>query len=373
MTGSGKTAAFGLPILQKLAEDPYGIYALVLTPTRELAFQIADQFRAFGKAINVRVSIIVGGMDMMKQALELTRKPHIVVATPGRLLDHLRSSAGVDFRKCRYLVLDEADRLLTGLFLEEVQAIIPHVSPQRQTLLFSATMSPDLDLVAKANMKTPYRYDANPTNTTVDTLRQKYMFMPASVKETYLIYVLQQFPDASIIVFAGRKRTCQFLWEMLRQLQIDSVTLHSAMSQMDRLHAVQQFKSNTKRILVCTDIASRGLDIPQVQLVVNYDIPNEFTDYVHRVGRTSRAGRGGLAVSLITQFDVDRIHRIEEAIGKKMDLFDSVEDDVLKDLSAVNKARHLANLALADSGFDAKVEKRSGGGQKRKAESQRPE
>lgn len=224
---------------------------------------------------------------MMKQALELSKKPHIVVATPGRLVDHLQSSAAVDFKRIKYLVLDEADRLLSGTFLDEIkvammihgccsclQAIVPHVSPNRQTLLFSATMTKDLEVLKAASMRSSaFVFDANPTHTTVDTLRQTYIFLPVLMKELYLVHLLQQHSDVSVIVFTAKRKTCQYVWEFLKQLDMSATPLHSALSQHERLASIQRFKSSVARILVCTDVASRYKH--HAETVTQYSLSSE--------------------------------------------------------------------------------------------------
>jgi ATP-dependent RNA helicase DDX49/DBP8 len=209
-TGSGKTAAFAIPILQTLSEDPYGIFCLVLTPTRELAFQIADQFRVLGKPIGLRDAVIVGGMDMMQQSLKLAQRPHIVIATPGRLADHISSTDISTLKKIKFLVLDEADRLLEKTFSEDLEVIFNALPKQRQTLLFSATLTSAMKEIQKLATKKPYFYEAPPEVAIVEELDERYVVMPNKVKECYLVYFLQRFHNAeekSIIIFT---RTCRY-------------------------------------------------------------------------------------------------------------------------------------------------------------------
>ncbi|KAI8855198.1 P-loop containing nucleoside triphosphate hydrolase protein [Chytridium lagenaria] len=272
-TGSGKTAAFALPILQKLAENPYGVYALVLTPTRELAYQIAEQFRALGSSLNLRQSVVVGGQDMIAQALEMSKRPHVIVATPGRLADHIRSNLEKSiFRKTQFLVMDEVDRLLDDSFSDDLECILSMLPPDRQTLLFTATLTRAIESLNKPKTL----FNISFSFETVDKLDQYYLLVPS----------------ASIILFTGRCRNCERLRLMFQELGIRSTALHSLMSQNERLGSIAKFKGRIVNILLATDVGSRGLDIPSVDVVLNYDLPADATDYVHRVGRTARAGRG---------------------------------------------------------------------------------
>mmetsp|Transcript_21691 Transcript_21691/g.30344 ORF Transcript_21691/g.30344 Transcript_21691/m.30344 type:complete len:475 (-) Transcript_21691:8-1432(-) len=389
-TGSGKTAAFAIPILQSLAQDIYGIFACILTPTRELAFQIGEQFSALGAPIGVRVEVIVGGKEMMHQALALTKKPHIVVATPGRLLDHFNSTHGFTMNKLKFLVLDEADRMITNeQMFGDVKSIIQHLPPptKRQTLLFSATMNIPQGLLDELELNNVHRWSIGETFNTVETLTQLYIFIPPKVKDVYLTYLLRQeeTPDesgndnathadeeddnvgsrnqqksstvSSIIVFAKTCYTAQLLFEMLQRLGIRSVVLHSQLSQRDRMKSVELFKAGVVKVLVATDVASRGLDIPSVELVINFDVPREVEDYIHRVGRTARQGRGGRAITLITQFDIDKIHKVENAIGKKLEELAIDEDDALRHLNESITARAMAMLRMEETRFGEKKRK----------------
>lgn len=208
-TGSGKTAAFGFPILHKLAQDPVTMFALVLTPTRELALQIGEQLRTFGAPIRLRLAMVIGGRDMVAQALELDHKPHIIIATPGRLADHIRSTATVKLNRIRYLVLDEADRLLDGGFDEDLRAVTQVCNPSAQVLLYSATVPPNLDQRMASFIPRVPKFEqvaANEKQTTVATLTQEYLFMPPRVKVTYLVYLIRKFENLSAIVFCAKCR-----------------------------------------------------------------------------------------------------------------------------------------------------------------------
>ncbi|CAE5957640.1 unnamed protein product [Arabidopsis arenosa] len=362
-TGSGKTAAFALPILHRLAEDPYGVFALVVTPTRELAFQLAEQFKALGSCLNLRCSVIVGGMDMLTQTRSLVSRPHIVITTPGRIKVLLENNPDVPpvFSRTKFLVLDEADRVLDVGFQDELRTIFQCLPKSRQTLLFSATMTSNLQTLLEHSSNKAYFYEAYEGLKTVDTLTQQFIFEDKDAKELYLVHILSQMEDKGIrsaMIFVSTCRTCQRLSLMLDELEVENVAMHSLNSQSLRLSALSKFKSGKIPILLATDVASRGLDIPTVDLVINYDIPRNPRDYVHRVGRTARAGRGGLAVSIITETDVKLIHKIEEEVGKKMEPYNKKIITDSLEVTKVSKAKRVAMMRMLDNGFEDKVKDR---------------
>ncbi|XP_025920630.1 probable ATP-dependent RNA helicase DDX49 [Apteryx rowi] len=362
-TGSGKTAAFVLPVLQALSEDPYGIFCLVLTPTRELAYQIAEQFRVLGKPLGLKDCVVVGGLDMVAQALELARKPHVVIATPGRLADHLRSSNTFSLKKLKFLVLDEADRLLEQEctdFTEDLEVILGAVPARRQTLLFSATLTNTLNELKSLAMNKPFFWEALSEVRTVDELDQRYLLVPETVKDAYLVHLIQTFQDEhedwSIIVFTKTCKDCQVLNMMLRKFNFPSVALHSMMKQRQRFAALAKFKSSIFRILIATDVAARGLDIPAVQVVINHNTPGLPKIYIHRVGRTARAGRHGIAITMVTQYDIHLVHAIEDEIKLKLQEFSVEERFVLDILTQVYITRRDCEIKLEGMDFDEKKE-----------------
>jgi ATP-dependent RNA helicase DDX49/DBP8 len=383
LTGSGKTAAFALPILQKLSENPYGIFALIITPTRELAAQIGEQFHALGAKLPVRECIVVGGLDMMKQSVQLDRLPHVVICTPGRMADHMNGARPPKLHKLRFLVLDEADRLFEKTFARDMEFIISRLPKKnRQTLLFSATMSYNVRKSQTLAVNEPFVWTNDEGETTVDNLTQEYLFIPSNVKPTYLYKILDRLGPKredeideeeeaelirkggkrrykSVIIFASTCAQCQLLNQMLAELRIYSASLHSQMSQRRRFAALGKFKSGKTSLLIATDVASRGLDIPQVELVLNYDIPRNAADYIHRVGRTARAGRKGNAISLVSQYDIELVKNVEKHVGRKMDECKDVkEDDVLLSLNKVTKAIRAAKIFLAENELDEESMKR---------------
>ncbi|TSM94626.1 putative ATP-dependent RNA helicase DDX49 [Bagarius yarrelli] len=324
-TGSGKTAAFVLPVLQKLSEDPYGIFCLVLTPTRELAYQIAEQFRALGKPLGLRDCIVVGGMDMVTQGLELSRKPHVVVATPGRLADHIRSSDTFDMKRLRFLILDEADRLLEqGCtdFTNDLEVILGAVPAKRQTLLFSATLTDTLQELKSIAMNKPFFWEHKSEVRTVEELDQRYILTPEKVKDAYLVNLIQKFQDEhddwSIMIFTNTCKNCQILTMMLREFKFPAVALHSMMKQRQRFANLAKFKSNIFKILIATDVAAR---------------------YDH-----------------FTQYDIHLVNAIEEQIQAKLKEYPVQEKEVLKILTQVNVTRRQCEIKLEATDFDEKKE-----------------
>eukprot|EP00029_Vermamoeba_vermiformis_P003835 TRINITY_DN14369_c0_g1_i1.p1 TRINITY_DN14369_c0_g1~~TRINITY_DN14369_c0_g1_i1.p1 ORF type:complete len:625 (-),score=226.12 TRINITY_DN14369_c0_g1_i1:42-1916(-) len=361
-TGSGKTLCFAIPSLVDWSREPYGPHTLVLTPTRELAAQIGDVFRALGASVHLRVQVMVGGSDQIEEQLNLLYKvPHVIVATPGRLAYCLQqqgtqSSTLLSLKRIRFVILDEADRLLSRDFVQELPVILREVPAKRQTLLFSATMTKNLAKLGQLSLNKPFRYDTTVNFETVATLRQEYLFMPQTVKDCYLAFVLDQFVQtsdktASCVVFVANKVICELLSEMLNELSLPVVSLHSQKSQVKRTEAISLFKSGVKRIMIATDLASRGLDIGHVALVVNHNIPRSYRDYLHRVGRTARKGRQGRAISLVSQYEVTLLQYIEGKLGRKLDEYAHEEKQVLKYLNPALKAFQVARLRLDESGF----------------------
>lgn len=381
-TGSGKTAAFALPILQQWSSDPFGIFALILTPTRELAIQISDQFAALGASMDLKFATIVGGLDMLEQSAVIARRPHIVIATPGRLADIIRSNGDETvggLRKCRYLVLDEADRLLNPSFADELETCLSLLPKQRQTLLFTATISDAVRTLSKAPPKdgkqAPFLHEihdeeaaggaSSASNSLVavpKTLTQRYLFIPSHVRENYLyeVLTLPLNTDKSVIIFTNTTRTTALLSRILKLLDLRCVELHSGLPQPERINALGRFRAGVAKILVCTDIASRGLDIPAVEMVINYNLPRDADDYIHRVGRTARAGRSGVALSFVTESDIALVHAIELRVGgEPMQVYEGCKEArVLETLNVVAKAKREAGLALVDDKFGERREAR---------------
>ena len=352
-TGSGKTGAFALPILQTLLENPQrnAVFAVILAPTRELAFQIHEVVTALGSTIGVSTVCIVGGVDQASQSIALARNPHIVTATPGRLVDHLTNTKGFHLRKLKYLVMDEADRMLSLDFeqeLNQILEVIPDSLAGRRTMLFSATMTSKVQKLQRASLSDPIRIQVSTKFQTPTKLLQSYLFIPAKYKDVYLTYLINEHAGQSTLVFGATCNNVQRLALMLRNLGFPAVCLHGQMSQPKRLGALNKFKSGGRDILICTDVAARGLDIPSVDIVINYDLPGHGKDYIHRVGRTARAGRSGKAIAMVTQYDVEVYQRLEGLLGKKLPEYKLDEETVLILHERVSDAQRLATRELKE-------------------------
>ena len=454
-TGSGKTASFVLPILHRLSLDPYGIYAVIVTPTRELAKQIHQQVLALGACYRTQSVLVVGGMDMVRQSCELSQKPHIVVATPGRLADLLRGPNPPRLQHVRYVVLDEADRLLaakSGFEKDVAELLLQTTTSERkkegnnkcQTLLFSATLTRSLESTEemagaamgrlplkkfviredgqeskqkrqkKATQKEERTLDGVADNVESNGkseeeeeeeeeedntpripagLKQEYIFMPARVRDAYLLTTIRtlmanggrnsnekvmgtrgsgwnsttenndddendEAKARSAIVFVSTCERAAMVSGILSEVGVNNVALHSLLSQNRRLAALGKFKSQHVRVLVATDVASRGLDIPSVDLVINAELPRNAVSYVHRVGRTARAGRRGRAISLVAETDVSLVHAAERISGRSLDKCTDITDDMaIQMLGPVTKAARLSKMKLMDIGFDDLVKK----------------
>merc|ERR1719456_609663 len=343
-TGSGKTGAFALPILETLLSNPSRFYALVLAPTRELCVQIGQSFEALGASIELESAVIVGGLDMVTQAMQLAKRPHVVVASPGRLVDHLENTKGFHLRTIKYLVLDEADRMLSMDFeeaLDKITQVIPR-HPDRQSFLFSATMTSKVTKLQRASLHKPVKCEVSSKYGTVKTLVQNYMFIPWKHKQTYFCSLLLHYKMYSSIVFVDTCLAAQKCAVVLRNVGVEAIALHGNLTQPQRLGALNQFKGQAKKVLVATDVASRGLDIPK-----------NSKDYIHRVGRTARAGRSGRSVTLVTQYDIETFQRIEHFLGKKLDEFGEVkEQTVMAGHERVLEAQRSADLEFREAEED---------------------
>jgi ATP-dependent RNA helicase DDX47/RRP3 len=364
-TGSGKTGAFCIPVLQGILNKPVrGTAALILTPTRELAFQIHTVVQALGQAMGATSVCVVGGVDRTSQAIALARNPHVVIATPGRLVDHLKDTKGFHLRLVRYLVLDEADRMLSMDFEEELHQILDNIPEERQTLLFSATMTSQVAKLQRASLHDPVRVEVSTKFQTPKQLIQSYLFIPAKYKDCYLTYMINEHAGQSILVFGATCNNVQRLALMLRNLGFPAVCLHGQMNQAARLGALQKFSSGDRTILICTDVASRGLDLPSVDLVINFDLPGHGKEYIHRVGRTARAGKSGKAIAMVTQYDVEIYQRLETLLGTKLPEHQADEETVLVLLERVNEAQRLATRELKEQ-LAARGGQKGGGGRRR--------
>ena len=326
-TGTGKTAAFALPLLQRMMKHEnastsparHPVRALVLLPTRELADQVAQQVKLYAKHTNLRSTVVFGGMDMKPQTAELKKGVEVLVATPGRLLDHIEAKNAV-LNQVEYVVLDEADRMLDIGFLPDLQRILSYLPKQRITLLFSATFSPEIKKLASSYLQDPVTIEVARSNATASTVEQHFYSVGADDKRRALHQILKQRGMKQAFVFVNSKLGCAKLARSLEREGLKTTALHGDKSQDERLKALEAFKKGEVDLLVCTDVAARGLDIKDVPAVFNFDVPFNAEDYVHRIGRTGRAGASGLAVSFAAPSDARLVADIEKLINAKIEL-----------------------------------------------------
>ena len=320
-TGTGKTAAFAIPILQRLqgriGREHKPIRALILTPTRELALQIQENFTQYGKYLPVRTAVIFGGVGQTPQIEAVQAGVEVLVATPGRLMD-LRNQGHIDLTKLDMFVLDEADRMLDMGFIRDVRKIISWLPQKRQTLLFSATMPREIAELSQTLLKDPIRVEVTPQSSTVDAIRQKLYRVEQAEKKNLLQEVLRDESLTSVLVFTNTKHRANRVAELLNGAGIPAMAIHGNKSQSARVLALSSFKEGTIRALVATDIAARGIDVSGLPCVINFELPNVPETYVHRIGRTGRAGRPGLAISFCNREEEAYLRDIEKLIGKKV-------------------------------------------------------
>ena len=332
-TGTGKTAAFSLPLLHRLMKHAnestsparHPVRALVLLPTRELADQVAQQIKLYAKYTSLRSAVVFGGMDMKPQTLELKKGVEVLVATPGRLLDHIEAKNAV-LNQVEYVVLDEADRMLDIGFLPDLQRILSYLPKQRTTLLFSATFSSEIKRLASSYLQDPVTIEVARSNATASTVEQHFYSVGDDDKRHALHQILKSRGMKQAFVFVNSKLGCARLARSLEREGLKTTALHGDKSQDERLKALDAFKKGEVDLLVCTDVAARGLDIKDVPAVFNFDVPFNAEDYVHRIGRTGRAGAEGLAVTFVSKSDARLVGDIEKLIKTKIEL-EAVEFD----------------------------------------------
>ena len=322
-TGTGKTAAFAIPILQHLYSEPQPtgkkrpIRALILTPTRELAIQIDESFGAYGRNTGLRHAVIFGGVGQKPQTDQLERGVDILTATPGRLLD-LMQQGFVHLKDITKFVLDEADRMLDMGFVHDVRRIISKLPEHRQNLLFSATMPPEIQKLSQSILRNPVKVEVTPVSSTAEKVTQCVYFVEKRDKTALLLQLLEDEKIRSILIFTRTKHGANKVAKSLTMAGIKADAIHGNKSQSARQTALSNFKKGTSRALVATDIAARGIDIDELAFVLNFDLPNIPETYVHRIGRTGRAGASGLAISLCDMEEVSFLKDIEKLIGKKI-------------------------------------------------------
>lgn len=326
-TGTGKTAAFSIPLLQRMLKHEnasmsparHPVRALVLAPTRELADQVANNVKAYAKHTQLRVACVFGGIDMKPQTLQLKGGVEVLIATPGRLLDHIEAKNAV-LNHVEYVVLDEADRMLDIGFLPDLQRILSYLPKARQTLLFSATFSPEIKRLAQSYLQDPELVEVARPNATASTVEQRFFSVDDDDKRAAVKQLLRQREIRQAIVFVNSKLGAARLARSFERDGLRTAALHGDKSQDERLKSLDAFKRGEVDLLVATDVAARGLDIADLPAVFNFDVPFNAEDYVHRIGRTGRAGASGLAFTLVTKGDARLVGEIEKLIKRKLDL-----------------------------------------------------
>ena len=313
-TGTGKTLAFGIPMIQRLAR--YKGLGLVLLPTRELAIQVEEALQKIGNHIGLKTAVLIGGEPIIKQKRALSRNPHILVATPGRLIDHMEQGT-VRLNLVKILILDEADRMLDMGFAPQINQILKKLPQERQTMLFSATMPADIVKIATHHMKLPVRVEVAPPGTAAEDVEQEIMIVARESKKTLLETLLKKYLG-TILLFSRTKHGAKKICISLRNAGHNAAEIHSNRSLAQRRNALEGFKSGKYRILVATDIAARGIDVQDIEVVINYDLPDQLEDYVHRIGRTGRAGKKGRAISFVTPQEQRDIPKLERLIRKSI-------------------------------------------------------
>ena len=344
-TGTGKTAAFSLPLLQRMmvhnnsSTSParHPVRALVLLPTRELADQVAQQVKLYAKYTNLRSAVVFGGMDMKPQTLELKAGVEVLVATPGRLLDHIEAKNCV-LNQVEYVVLDEADRMLDIGFLPDLQRILSYLPKQRTTLLFSATFSPEIKRLASSYLQDPVTIEVARPNETASTVTQHFYSVVDDDKRHALKTLIKKNGITQAFVFVNSKLGCARLARSLEREGLRTTALHGDKSQDERLKALDAFKKGEVDLLIATDVAARGLDIKDVPAVFNFDIPFNAEDYVHRIGRTGRAGASGIAITFVSASDQRLVADLEKLLKKKIDL-EAVEYEEDQPKGRINTGR----------------------------------
>ena len=386
-TGTGKTASFCLPILSELSKNPFGLYSIILEPTRELVLQVEEKLKLFSTGFNLRMCSIIGGEDFTSQLKELDKIPHIIIATPGRLISFLENNYIKLVQNLKYFVMDEFDQLLDETIKPDIDKIIEYLPDDRITLFFSATISQTNEELKKymgknTNKEEIYYYNNNKDeseeniiniddkakdntkkknnkaitmnmkNKINEDINLKYILVPQKLKEHYLLYLLRnRYKDTNSLIFVNHVKQCDFLYNLCKLFEIKVSHLHSKMTQRNRREDLQKFKGSITNILISTDLASRGLDIKQCDLVINFDIPLSSLTFIHRAGRTGRIGNKGLCISLVSQYDIDVLNGIEEDLDADFkEIEDIDQDEIMVDTGLVSKGIKLTKMKMIKEG-----------------------
>lgn len=336
-TGTGKTLAYGVPMLQRIGLTKG--QGLVIAPTRELALQVEENLKKIGKPLGLRTAVLIGGEFIDKQLFQIRKNPHIIIATPGRLIDHLNRRT-LKLEKVNILVLDEADMMLDMGFLPQIKEVIAKLPTERQTMLFSATMPEAIVKIAATYMKLPVSIEVAPPGTTATLINQEIFLIKGEERLEHLKNILASH-GSSILIFVRTRHGVNSLTLKLQAAGYSATEIHSSLSLGKRRKALDDFKTRKTRILVATDVAARGLDINDIELVVNYNLPDNSEDYVHRIGRTARAGKSGKAITFATTNDFREIKKIEKLINKNIKITDFLKSQASQ--TAKNRQASIQN------------------------------
>lgn len=355
-TGSGKTAAFAIPILDKLIWDKKAPQVLVLTPTRELAIQVRDDIFNIGRFLRIKVEAVFGKASFDKQVKQLKQRTHVVVATPGRLIDHILSKT-IDLTAINHLVIDEADEMLRMGFIDQVEEVLTHIPKHIQIILLSATMPEDIVSLSNLHMNNPQLLVVADTIDTQNKLLQYYYEVENKDKIDLISSVLIKENPDSAIIFCNTKQSVDEVYQLLNKKSFSPIKLHGDMEQKDRLKMINDFKHGLYRYLVATDVAARGLDIDQVSLILNFDLPRNIDNYIHRIGRSARAGAAGKAISFISNREYKYINQIMDQTNQEiLELKMPTDFGIEQALEAFNNKQEETKQVKMDKGFEFKQE-----------------
>jgi len=378
-TGTGKTASFCLPILSELSKDPYGLYSIILEPTRELVIQVEEKLKLFSTGFNLRMCSIIGGEDYTTQLKELDKIPHIIIATPGRLVTFLENNYIKLVQNLKYFVMDEFDQLLNDTIRPDIEKIIKFLPEDRKTLFFSATIvqtknelkkylgkndtgelyyyNNNEDINDEKEIKDDEDQKINNSNNSIpikiknkinEDVDLKYILVPQKLKEHYLLYLLRnKYKETNCLIFVNHVKQCDFLYNLCKLFELKVSHLHSKMTQRNRREDLQKFKGSISRFLISTDLASRGLDIKQCDLVINFDMPHTSQTFIHRAGRTGRIGNKGLCISFVSQHDIELLNGIESELDADFkEIEDIDQDEIMVDTGLVSKGIKLTKMKM---------------------------
>lgn len=357
-TGTGKTAAFSIPILQRISEDKNinderTLKALIVAPTRELAIQIGENVATYSKYLDIKSTVIFGGVNQSSQVRKIKAGVDVLIATPGRLID-LSNQRHVDLKNVKYFVLDEADRMLDMGMIHDVKRIISKLPKERQNLLFSATMPKEVMKLVNSILKNPVKVEVQPVSSTVDIISQGAYMVSKKNKKSLLVHLLKDESIKSVIVFSRTKHGANKIAKDLNNVGIEAAAIHGNKSQNQRQLALNNFKEGSLRVLVATDIAARGIDVDELSHVINYDLPDVPETYVHRIGRTGRAGREGIAITLCDSEELEMFRRIEKVIGKSIPVLAEEKFEIIEPVISQKTLNQIEKL----TGDDKKNSKR---------------